>query len=1256
MATYDDSGVMQAQLGLVAQGNASPMGLPTPMPQVLHPGDAARNMVQQTQSAAMQTMQTSAMLGAAPGGFGGLAGFSAQYQANMASIRGQQLSPFGAGMASSMMGMGGYAPGMMPSPVQMTPPNMGIYRPMAPPPMMTIPPVHQTPLFPGPFTPHAPPPMFTTTFEQNQRYADMRGQQATAVAMSVPGVAARVGTDIAGSHVGRGLGAALGGALGGVPGAALGSAIGSLGGGLLTDRFLGGGVQHLVDEMNPIARIGRQATQARAISRDFVVSGPSLDISGQGLNRVASHTLARNLNSLAGNTAFQRETGGAFSTQDLMKITQLSGEQGLLNIAQNPEQITNQIKSISKVLKTYMKLAAEPDVAEAIKQMGRMGSMGLSIGEQLMAVERAKAYGRMAGTDVRTIMQQGGLPGAMLFQQQGLSAGLGFNVGMGAVGMARQAATGGTFTPAQLAMLGGQQGLAQNNMEMAAAMLKQPLMAAAMSNFNAGSGGFTLNPAAVAGLSRGQQGIPALATMGVNNMVRAVQQGGIGGLASFQLDQADMQDQLGRAMGPEGLKMMGFQQILNTRKFLGVRGRGGLFAAAKAMGLSDEQARQSVSEMGSPEFFQNMQQQIRMRQQQERADAEEQRQATAPGLLDKASQSYAGVRETRMALGALGFGYDSMSAGVSAYFANYSQESAAAKSGQTVRRIHSSMLAASPLETRMMRNLSMRDVLQGTTMAGYSGRDTAVFRTAGGRAVGQSELLADIRDMGIFGGGSAGDRQAYYSAMGGLKGTLGRGAGLFGMAATGDEIREALPDIQQGAEGTARGLFATTDEQREARSRLASSLGGEGKAMQFQQEMSRLMAGRAKERSSLFGENRVFMGSEYEQMVAEAAKNVGVDPSKVSVADAQAVAVQDAKRLAGAKGAGTFRPVEATGEGGFRAALDKVMEKRDARARGLFGQGTDVGAVANAGAVLGGALGATFSLGTGTLVGAAVGGFAGGAIGSLMAEGDREQREAGMKLLFTGDEDTRVRTLAALQAAATQEGEDSPEAKRYREYQAELQRTDPQKYDELVRRASELVERGEAGKGKGMLAKAGQTLSRQTMGDMTKGMEEGTTEYLRDQTSLIVTKGLEGTFADKSVVAEMGGKNLDETIRRLLNSGKVKGEQMTALSKEYQAAAGNTQKQQAIVEKAAQLAYNAGYATEAEQVGGVAAASDRKAQVQSEAAAGVAAEAMEEFPDAVKSFSEASRELLKAAEKLGQVNTTALPAGTNSGSWFGFGG
>lgn len=1230
MANDDDGySVMQAQLGLMgSRGSMSPLGIATPMPSMMpvrHPGEVARDMVQQTQTSAMQTMQTAAMVNQGAGW--GLGNFARQYQQNMMGIQQQQLNPWAAGATASMMGMGGYQPGMMPSPVQMTAPSMGIYRPPPPMPMATVPPVPPMPMFPSPFQAQAPSPMFSTPFDRNQVMADYRGMQHTALGLSLPGVAGRIGADVLGSRMGAGLGAMMGARFGGVPGAAIGSTVGAIGGLLGTDHFLGRGVQHMVDDMNPLARMARHSAQIRGMTQDFVVGGPNMSPTGRGLSTGASTHLARSLHDIAGQSSFQRETGGMFSSQDLMRITQVSGQQGLLDMAQRPDQISGQVKNIAKALKSFMQIASEPDVTEALKQLGQMRTMGLSLGESMLAVQQAKSFARAAGTSVRGVMEAGGLPGAMVFQQQGLSAGLGMQVGMGSLGMARQAVAGGTYTPQQLAMLGGTQGIAQRNMEMSAALLKQPLMTAAMTGYGAG-GTFGLNAEAMGGLARGQFGIQQMAGMGVSNMMDAVRQGGVGALAAFQMQQPELQDQVGRALGPAGIKMVGFQQIMQTQKLLGLKGPGGSFAAAKALGMTDDQARQNVLEMNSPEFFQNQQRQILMTRQDERAMARERWRATAPTLMDKVAQSSETVRGAATELSDLSTGFGDVLEGGVNFFQERGQSAAARRLGQTRRRTPRELLASSPLEARMIASMSHADMVRSGALGAQGARDTAIFRTPGGDAIGHSETLANIR--GTVWGGNADDLRQMRQAEGGLGAVLG-GGGMETVARTltggtgfanEEEVRRRALNMQKGGESVMRGLGASVTTQKKAYAQLTSAF--KDKAGDVMTAYEEALAAKAKEKSSLFGD-AALSEDDMQDVMRTVQSQTGVPMAELQKyrKDLETTSMQGARDRAGAKGAGGFTAHDITDEAGYKGRVDALRgQQRDIGQRLVGGK-----TAFREGGVSGGILGG--------LVFGLPGAIAGAVMGTRGADTRRTET---LSLLFGSDKDKRVGTLAALKAA---EAAGVPGAgKRLSEYKKKLGAD----AFELEKRARTLVTK--AGDKKDVLAQVGQTYSQQSLDEMEKSAEAAGAEYLGGKKMLLEEAGL-ATFADKSMLAELGaGDHLEQLLEK---GGEGLTGPMADLAKQYAAAPDDTAKA-AILEKASQRAQQAGAVSEAETVGGQKFADvEQRATIDAQRAAETGAEAAANFPDAVNTFQAASLALERAAEHLGKA--TNLEAGSNDGWW-----
>jgi len=759
----DEFNSMQAQLGLVGQGGSfNPLGIATPAPpappMVRHPGDISQDIVRQTQTQMATTLQTTSAMrlggmgGMAFGGGGGggigmgaIGAFSQQYQQNMAGIQSQQLSPYSAQMMGMMGGFGGgFNTGMMPNPAMMTTPGMGIYRPFQPPQAPTVSPFPQMPLFQTPFTPMPPPPQFQTPMELSNNMAIQAGQRRTGALFATPGVVARGAADIGFGAMGAGIGASLGARFG-PTGALIGGGIGALAGAMGSEHLgLGATAQHITDNLNPFRTMAIRGQQMLGASQTWVGGGPDLNMTtGRGLSIQGATHLGRKLEDTAFSTQFKRDTQGAFSAQDLTRITNVAGQQGMLNDTQSVDQIHDRVKTIAKSLVSFMKIANEPNVVEALKSMGKARQMGLSIGETMDMAMEARMYSKMAGTSVRGIMDTAGMQGAMMYQQQGLSAGLGMRMGMGATGMAQAAVAGGAFTPQRLAMLGGVQGVAQHEMESSAAFLKQPMMAAALSRMGAG-GEFGVSGGAVAALQGGRMNIGQMATMGANNMLSAVQRQGVGALGMMQVQGTELQDSIGRALGPQGLQAAKMNQVMQTMNMMGLdKNPGGFATAALSMGMSNDQVKAMMSQASSPGYWRNMQAQNRIQQAEVGGLELQAMEARAPGMGQRFWASPSGSRRTQAGAQELYAGMRNFGEGVSNFFATDEQGRQAKKRGSVILDTDRSLLAGSDAELRQMMNMSDEDRAAAdasiAASRGQSGERNARDKRFGGVFASQSE-------------------------------------------------------------------------------------------------------------------------------------------------------------------------------------------------------------------------------------------------------------------------------------------------------------------------------------------------------------------------------------------------------------------------------------------------------------------------------------------------------------------------------------
>lgn len=605
----------QAQLGLtpLTPTNAGFNGGMTPMPQTKHPGEFAAEIASQMNQRMRQAAEAHAATSM----------YAQDFGQRIAQVQANYLSPQTANMMARTSGQQGFS--NMPNPVYQTDPTMGIFRPtFAPPPNFLTPPM--VPSIPRPYMPlfgtgalnlgnlpgmgmfagTPPPSQFSNPYERNILQQQLQNTQNFAAGMArVPTIAdtlATVTSMLGGMGTGAALGSRMGpwGALaGGVAGAAGGYAFGAGLAGPAAGRFAESTITR------PLMETRAYGEQLMNLTRDFVVQGSQVSPLGRGLTQQSSVQLAGNLQ-----RGVEQGQMGGFNMRDVMKVTGMAADQGMLDMAQSGDQIASQVRNVARGLQNFMRIAQEPDVQRAMQMMGSMRAMGLSIPESTVAMQHAKTFAQMAGTSVPSIMQGAGLPGAMTFQQMGLTAGLGMQVGMGAAGLSRQAIAGGAFNPAQLALAGGMSGLQQTLTESSGAALGVNFQTMAMLSRN-NQGQLSVDPERLKSVMSGHVSLSQQAAMAADNISRLAQQGGVSPenvLSEFRSRTNELRDEMGRRLGPMGGNMLLMRQAMNLQQELG--GNIGLGSALSmvAPGLSTNQVRSL--ELAGPGMFRGAQQHL----------------------------------------------------------------------------------------------------------------------------------------------------------------------------------------------------------------------------------------------------------------------------------------------------------------------------------------------------------------------------------------------------------------------------------------------------------------------------------------------------------------------------------------------------------------------------------------------------------------------------------------------------------------------
>jgi hypothetical protein len=601
---------------------------------------------------------------------------------------------------------------------------------------------------------------------------------------------------------------------------------------------ISGFVGDMAARANPLRNTALRGAQMGAIANDFVTAGPSVSLMGRGLSGAGAIDLGRRIDAMSVDMALQRETGNQFSSQDYVNMTRAAGQSGMLDMAQSPERIASTMRQVAKQVKVFMQVANEPDMREAIRQMGQLSTMGVDIGDMSAFARRVRGQARAAGLSFQGGIAAG-MPGAAMFQEMGLSAATGLEMGLGSLAMAQGAVRAGAFSRDQLAMLGGVQGIAQRDMMGMAATLRLPVLAAAMSNY--GAGGFGINGGNVRSLLTGGMGPAEMVRAGAGNISAAVAQGGPEAIAQFMVQEPELQNQIARTLGPQGMKAVELNTVLNQMKFLNLRGAEGFAGAALSLGRSPEAARQLQLLASSPTAMAEIVRARRRADAESRGDAYRRNLETTPGFLE---------RNFGDAYYSAATGISGAAAGVSRHFARAAEAGGVIASGQSYITRPDSMLVESDEEARL--------VAAAAETAGAT--DISRYLTTGGEMRGTT--AASIMSAVDRARGDYFNMSALYRYMPTAEvsdenvkffGELSTGARAFSAA------RTATPEQSAAAEEAFLERFKQNPaEGQRVLSAFRKTLGEEGRR-----------------KIALFGQNANLSG-DYSRLVNEALKGTGV--------------------------------------------------------------------------------------------------------------------------------------------------------------------------------------------------------------------------------------------------------------------------------------------------------------------------------------------------------------------------------------------
>ena len=261
------------------------------------------------------------------------------------------------------------------------------------------------------------------------------------------------------------------------------------------------------------------------------------------------------------------------------------------------------------------KLTGDPDFRNNLRELATMRNMGLGPQQAVQTLREQRMFARMAGG--MAPVQAGGQAGAAMFQQAGLTPGLGMQLGQGAAGVA--GASMGGLSNIQRGLFGGQEGVTN-------------MMAATQAQFmgetskmilpyvveKGANGQLQINQQRLEEVRSGRVGMQTIASRGAANLSGM-------GLTSMQdlLTQApELQTQMGQQLGEIGT----FTMIANQVKDIQQQNPSLTLDVAAAMVTGGrERGRLLANQMRNPEMLRRMQTQIDEQIRQEKFAGRQQR-------------------------------------------------------------------------------------------------------------------------------------------------------------------------------------------------------------------------------------------------------------------------------------------------------------------------------------------------------------------------------------------------------------------------------------------------------------------------------------------------------------------------------------------------------------------------------------------------------------------------------------------------------
>jgi hypothetical protein len=701
----------------------------------------------------------------------------------------------------------------------------------------------------------------------------------------------------------------------------------------------------------------------------------------------------------------------------------------------------------------------------------------------------------------------------------------------------------------------------------------------------------------------------------------------------MQMQGTELQDTIGRLLGPQGMQSAKIGQVMQTMNMMGLeKNQGGFATAGLAMGFSNDYMKTLMSEVGSPGYWKNLQQQRHTQKMEMRGLAEEERERNRPGYFRRKlghtgdrlesdfEDMYAGMRN---------FGE-----GLNNFFSTDEQERLASKRGQVVLRTDDRLLNTTDDALRRSRAISRTDYEAAKTAMQemgteygkrrHYGRTSTIFGTTDAwdkLRGGDSDNLRQLRQVQgesqARWGGGIGETIARY-AVTGVTGAMNiasefwNGGISIGSAikaintgsrqsvAAADRLFGSEADHQKDAENYAKvsdmwreGSNLSVDDRSKKMTALAKKAGiSENKLQQIVTRASLQLGKKAVEDAKDSSKSGLMTNETATARVrAAAAEMLGIKESEVSddlIKGAGALAKEDADITISGGRTKAFVPADMVNAKSHKQYIDLMTKSQDFLSEKMFGS-----------------------------------------LGEDTAKGSGTRRAQLQKTIFSGTSSPKVLLLAALGAAART----SPAAAAAWEQEMNAPTTSQTDRDQAKLKSKQFEEDTS---NIANIQHWGATLAA-----LPTDKRLGVVEAER-QGSLAIGRDLSERVGKRSVFG--AGVDSSKSTEELLagDTSKLKGE-IRQYAEKYQIALSKGDKKGAaqIVEEASEFVEEKGFNMAATIMGGTGnPVTDEASDAQSDIEAKQAAETKGMFPD-VKAFDSATRELMRAAKMLTKQNDTS---------------